>query len=124
MPKKFSFPNIKLYEGTTDPAYHIASYKQCLFIVAIPWELCEACMCKSFGSSLMGPTLQWYTNLPKNSISSFAQLIDTFVEQFTSSNKLEKLSRNLYRILKNHNESLWDYVGRFNKEKVSILFCN
>ena len=28
MPKKFSFPNMKLYDGTTDPMDHIASYKQ------------------------------------------------------------------------------------------------
>ena len=46
-------------------------------------------MCKSFGSSLIGPALHWFINLPNNSISSFAQLTDTFVEQFTSSKKLE-----------------------------------
>ena len=27
IPKKFSFPNMKLYDGTTDPTNHIASYK-------------------------------------------------------------------------------------------------
>lgn len=63
MPKKFSFPIMKLYDGTTDPTYHIASYKQCMFIVAIPRELREVYMCKSFGSSLMGPAFSWYTNL-------------------------------------------------------------
>lgn len=26
MPKKFSFPNMKMYDGTTDPTDHIASY--------------------------------------------------------------------------------------------------
>ena len=47
-------------------------------------------MCKSFGSSLQGLALQWYTNMANNFISSFAQLTDTFVEQFSSSKKLEK----------------------------------
>ena len=28
MPRKFSFPNMKIYDGTTDPTDHIASYKQ------------------------------------------------------------------------------------------------
>ena len=28
MPRKFSFSNIKMYDGTTDPTDHIASYKQ------------------------------------------------------------------------------------------------
>ena len=36
MPKKFSFPNIKLYDDTTDPINHITSYKQYMFITTIP----------------------------------------------------------------------------------------
>ena len=62
-----------------------------MFTASIPQEQREVCMCKSFGSSLQGPALQWYTNLANNFISSFAQLTDTFVEQFASSKKLEKL---------------------------------
>ena len=68
---------------------HIASYKQRMFTTAIPHDLREVCMCKSFGSSMMGPALQWFTNMPNNFISSFFQLMDTFVEQFASSKKLE-----------------------------------
>ncbi len=36
MPRKFSFPNMKMYDGTTDPTDHIASYKQRMFTAAIP----------------------------------------------------------------------------------------
>ena len=81
-----------------DPTDHIASYKQRMFTVNITWEQRKACMCKSFGSSLQGIALQWYTNLANNSISSFAQLTNTFVEQFASSKKLEKLLGDLYLI--------------------------
>ena len=98
MPKKLSFPNMKLYDDTTDPIDHIASYKQRMFTAAIPCDLRKVCMCKSFVSSLMGPALQWYINLPNNSISSFTQLMDTFVEKFSSSKKLEKLLGDLYRM--------------------------
>ena len=87
-----------MYNGTTKPTDHIASNKQRMFTAAIPQEQREACMCKNFGSIFQGPTLQCYTNLPNNSISSFAQLIDTFVEQFTSSKKLDKLYGDLYHI--------------------------
>ena len=38
MPKKFSFPNMKVYDGTIDPIDHIASYKQRMFTAAIPRE--------------------------------------------------------------------------------------
>ena len=95
-----------------------------MFTTAIPRDLREACMCKGFGSSLIGPALQWYTNLPNNSISTFAQLTDTFVEQFASSRKLAKISEDLYVIVQRRGEPLRDYVGRFNKEKVSITNCN
>ncbi|KAK4836985.1 hypothetical protein QYF36_001900 [Acer negundo] len=124
MPRKFNFPNMKQYEGTTDPDDHIAQYKQRMFTVAIPHDLREACMCKTFGSSLNGPALQWYTNLPNNSINSFAQLTDTLVEQFASSRKLEKQSDDLYTITQRHGKNLRTYVGRFNREKVQIPHCN
>ena len=98
MPKKFSFPNMKMYDGTIDPTDHITFYKQQMFTAAIPQKQCEECMCKSFGCSLQGPALKWYTNLANNFISSFAQLTDTVMEQFASSKKLEKLSSGLYCI--------------------------
>ena len=44
MPKKFSFPNMKMYDGTSDPTNHIASYKQYMFTAAIPREQPKACM--------------------------------------------------------------------------------
>ncbi|XP_031247768.1 uncharacterized protein LOC116105495 [Pistacia vera] len=81
-------------------------------------------MCKSFGSSLSGLALQWYTNLLNDSIDSFAQLTDTFVEQFASSKKLKKLSADLYRVYQRRGEPLREYVSRFNKEKTSIPSCN
>ncbi|XP_057774797.1 uncharacterized protein LOC130993776 [Salvia miltiorrhiza] len=124
MPRKFNFPHMKMFDGASDPDDHIAQYRQRMFTVAIPRDMREACMCKGFGSSLIGPALKWYTNLPNNSISSFAQLTDVFVQQYASSRKLEKISEDLYVIVQRHGEPLRDYIGRFNKEKVSITNCS
>ncbi|KAF2576627.1 hypothetical protein F2Q70_00005127 [Brassica cretica] len=99
MPRKFSFPNINMYDGAGDPDNHIARYKQSMLAVALPREFREATMCKGFGSTLIGPALQWYINLPIGSISSFATLSNGFVEQFASSRNLEKTSDSLYEIL-------------------------
>ncbi|KAK0570879.1 hypothetical protein LWI29_007901 [Acer saccharum] len=107
MPRKFNFPNMKQYEGTTNPDDHIAQYKQRMFTAAIPRDLREACMCKAFGSSLNGPALQY-----------------TFVEQFASNHKLEKQSDDLYTITQRLGENLRTYVGRFNREKVQIPHYN
>ncbi|XP_056847442.1 uncharacterized protein LOC130498105 [Raphanus sativus] len=124
MLRKFSFPSIKMYEGTGDPDNHIAQYKQHMLAVAIPRDAREATMCKGFGSTLTGPALQWYINLPTKSIKSFAALSDKFVEQFASSRDLEKNSDDLYEILRHRNEPLRSYIARFNQAKVAIPECN
>ncbi|KAF3557224.1 hypothetical protein F2Q69_00013519 [Brassica cretica] len=124
MPRKFSFPSIKMYDGTGDPDDHIAQYKQRIMAVALPKESREATICKGFGSTLIGPALQWYINLPTRSISSFAGLSYKFVEQFASSRSLEKTSDGLYEILQHRVEPLRDYIARFNQEKVVVPECS
>ena len=113
-----------MYDGTSDPDDHIAQYKQRMLPVALPKESCEATMCKGFGSTLIGPALQWFINLPTRSISSFASLSDKFVEQFTSSRSLEKTLDSLYEILQHRVEPMRDYIARFNQEKVAVPECS
>ena len=36
IPMKFSVPNMKLYDGTSNPQEHVAQYKQRIFTVPIP----------------------------------------------------------------------------------------
>ncbi|KAF3497305.1 hypothetical protein DY000_02053187 [Brassica cretica] len=81
-------------------------------------------MCKGFGSTLTGPALQWYINLPSRSMASFAVLSDKFVEQFVSSRDLEKTSDDLYEILQHRVEPLRGYIARFNQKKVVIPECS
>ncbi|KAF3576174.1 hypothetical protein DY000_02030646 [Brassica cretica] len=106
MPMKFSFPNIKAYDGTSDPDDHVAQYIQMMLAIALQKESREATMCKGFGSILTGPALQRYINLPSRSIASFAILSDKFVDQFASSRHLEKTSDGLYEILQHRVEAL------------------
>ncbi|CAA7012911.1 unnamed protein product [Microthlaspi erraticum] len=63
-------------------------------------------MCKGFGSSLTGPALQWFTNLPNASIDSFASLTDRFVEQFASSRNIERTADDLYEVIQKRGEPL------------------
>ncbi|KAL2467016.1 Retrotrans gag domain-containing protein [Abeliophyllum distichum] len=102
MSKKFSFPNMKLYDGTTDPDDHIAQYRQRMFTAAILRDLREACMCKGFDFSLMGPAQQC----------------------LQAAEKLEKMSDDIYHVVQRRSELLREFVGRFNREKVSIPSCN
>ncbi|XP_038701920.1 uncharacterized protein LOC119998656 [Tripterygium wilfordii] len=83
MPHRFSVPSMKLYNGTDDPEDHVAHYKLKMGAIAIPYGMHETCMCKGFGSTLTGPALRWYINLPNGSIASFEKLIETFMVQFS-----------------------------------------
>ena len=49
IPRKFSFPNMKLYDGTTNPTDHIASYKQRMFTAAIPQCFVKLAHARSLG---------------------------------------------------------------------------
>ncbi|KAF2553079.1 hypothetical protein F2Q68_00036695 [Brassica cretica] len=124
MPRKFSFPSIKSYDGTIDPNNHVAQYRQRMLTVALSKELREAPMCKGFDSTLTRPHLQWYINLPSRSIACFAILSDKFVEQFSRSRDSEKIFDGLYEILQHRAEPLRGYIARFNQEKVAIPECS
>ena len=49
MPRKFSLPSRKAYDGTTDPDDHVAQYIQRMLAVALPKGSREATKCKGFG---------------------------------------------------------------------------
>lgn len=93
-------------------------YKQRMFTSAIEIEYREATMCKWFDSNLTEPTLKWFTDLPNTAIDSFASLTDCFVEQFASSIIQEKITDDLYEVIRKKGKSLWSYVESFNKEKI------
>ncbi|KAF5777072.1 hypothetical protein HanXRQr2_Chr12g0531361 [Helianthus annuus] len=98
IPKRFHIPTMKLYDGTTDPEEHIAQYRERMEINPIPERLKEACLCKGFGSTLTGSALKWLLSLPPYSITSFANLVNLFNNQFSCSRKFERLTSDLYRI--------------------------
>ncbi|XP_074297479.1 uncharacterized protein LOC141628206 [Silene latifolia] len=124
VPKGCVTPTMTLYDGTTDPLDHINHYKQKMMVINATGSLKEACMCKGFGSTLSGAALQWFVGLPNKSISSFADLVNAFNQQFASSRKPEKKTSDLYRIVQGFEESTRDYLNRLNKEKVAIPRCD
>ena len=120
IPKRFQTPNMKLYDGTTDPEEHIAQYRERMEIIPIPAHLKEACLCKGFGSTLTGSALKWLLSVTPYSITSFAHLINLFNNQFSCSRTFEKITSDLYRVVQDPKESLRSYVSRFEKETLDI----
>nr|XP_043633418.1 uncharacterized protein LOC122604605 [Erigeron canadensis] len=120
IPKKFSAPHIKTYDGTTDPEEHVAQYLERMETVPIPIDLTEACLCKGFGATLSGAALKWLLNLPTGSITSFVHLVNQFNLQFSCSRLFEKITSDLYQVTQRNNESLKEFLNRFTKESLHI----
>ncbi|XP_057771155.1 uncharacterized protein LOC130990957 [Salvia miltiorrhiza] len=78
------------------------------------------------------PIMQMFdgTTDPTDHIAQYKQRMFTAAiprelrQQYASSRKLEKISEDLYAVIQRRDESLRDYIGRFNKEKVSITNCS
>nr|XP_043612739.1 uncharacterized protein LOC122584746 [Erigeron canadensis] len=111
---------MKPYDGTADPQEHIALYLEKMETVPIPYNLKEACLCRSFGSTLSGSALKWLQSLPPRSINSFADLTNLFYSQFSCSRTFEKLIDDLYKITQKQHESLRDFMTKFTKESLNI----
>ncbi|XP_021733296.1 uncharacterized protein LOC110700116 [Chenopodium quinoa] len=124
VPKRFSTPNMAMYDGTTDPDEHVSLYMQKMMTSSIPRDIKKAIMCKGFGATLSGPALTWFINLDNGTIRSFVGMVNLFKIQFASSRKIEKQSSDLYRVVQRHGESLRDYLNRFNREKIGIHKCD
>ncbi|XP_074291159.1 uncharacterized protein LOC141617932 [Silene latifolia] len=113
MPKGFTNPNMPLLDGTTNPFDHISQYKQKMMTVTVVGQVKEACMCKGFGSTLAGPVFRWFVSLPNRSISTFAELVNVFTQQFACSRKPQKHVGDLYRIVQGAGETIGEYNTSF-----------
>ncbi|XP_074300301.1 uncharacterized protein LOC141631541 [Silene latifolia] len=105
MPKGFTIPNMPLFDGTKDLFDHMNQYKEKMMTVTAVGQVKEACMCK-------------------RSISTFADLVNAFTQQFASSWKLQKHAGDLYRIVQGAGETIGEYNPRFNNEKVAVRECD
>ncbi|KAI3701922.1 hypothetical protein L6452_27409 [Arctium lappa] len=92
--------------------------------ISIPHQYQEVCICKSFGATLTGSTLQWLIGLKPKSIGSFAELVNYFSQQFASSRKMEKQTSDLYYVVQKAGETIQSYFNRFNAEMISVRNCD
>ena len=69
----------------------------------------------AFSTTLKKEGLRWFISLPKNSISHFWQLADQFLAHFATSKAYKKTSASLINIKQGRDESLKNYLARFNR---------
>ncbi|XP_043815340.1 uncharacterized protein LOC122724444 [Manihot esculenta] len=71
--------------------------------------------------TLLGPAREWFNNLEAGSISSFGDLATRFISRFIAGVPADRKTSYLETIKQRRDESLKEYVARFNTEALQIL---
>ena len=64
--------------------------------------------------------MSWFSQLPMTSIKTFSQLASHFCAHFMADKKTERNYSYLFSIKQKKDESLKDYVMRFNSAKLEV----
>ncbi|XP_059449444.1 uncharacterized protein LOC132180584 [Corylus avellana] len=76
--------------------------------------------CKAFPLTLAGVAKEWFARLPVKSVDNFKSLGCLFLSQFLATRKRKKNSAYLLSLIQGNDESLKDFMLRFNKEKLAV----
>ncbi|GAU10583.1 hypothetical protein TSUD_422950, partial [Trifolium subterraneum] len=109
-------PTLDKYDGTTDPDEHVQSVETALDYRNLRGSI----KCKLFPLSLTRGASTWWRNLPPSSIDSWEELCRMFTAHFTTSRRHPKTLASLKAIVQGPEESLRNYIERFNKVSVEV----
>ncbi|KAK3012296.1 hypothetical protein RJ639_012844 [Escallonia herrerae] len=115
-PQNFKMPPCGSYDGTGDPMEHLARFTSGMNLHLVPDQI----MCRAFPVTLKGAAHVWFQHLASRSISCWAQLAESFRNNFLTSRIQRKNSSALFRIVQGPKESLKSYYASFNTEKLLI----
>ena len=109
-------PPMATYDGAGNPREHILNYKTLMELQT----LSDALVCKVFPTMLTGPARAWFNSLEVESIRSFGDLVNVFISQFIAGVPADRKTNYLETVKQRRNESLREYVARFNTEALQI----
>ncbi|KAL5542557.1 hypothetical protein UlMin_010267 [Ulmus minor] len=115
MPDRLKLPDSK-YDGTGDPADHLENYRSWMELNSAT----NAFKCRAFVITLTGVARRWFRTLRPGTISSFRQLLESFISQFAVHKIHRKPARHLYTITQRENETTESYLTCFVKEEMNV----
>ncbi|XP_033514103.1 uncharacterized protein [Nicotiana tomentosiformis] len=121
IPKRFKMPDIPKYDGTSDPHEHITTYTTTVKGNDLAQHEIKSVLLKKFGKTLTKGALTWYSVIPEHSIDTFKMLADSFIKPHVGSRKVQARKADVFRITKGEFELLWEFVIRFQKERMLLL---
>ncbi|XP_021773214.1 uncharacterized protein LOC110737146 [Chenopodium quinoa] len=104
------------YDGKGDPKRYIAAFESHMLL----YTDTDAVWCKVFPTTLIGAASDWFTNLEPGSIDGFDTLVKLFTGQYISNSARQRTSGELMSVKQKRDESLRDFVRRFNNEANTI----
>jgi len=120
LPKRWKMPTFDKYDGTMNPDNHMRVFTHLMMFHAVS----DPIWCHVFSTSLTGEVLEWFSELPSNSIDSFATLKARFSTQFAPLRPAILTVDNLVNIRQEDGESLRSYLDRYNRMSVKIKDLN
>ncbi|XP_043696585.1 uncharacterized protein LOC122647193 [Telopea speciosissima] len=84
----------------------------------------NAIMCRAFPSTLKGATRQWFLRLRSRSLTNFVELGRGFLAHFVGSRVHKRTAANLLATKQRPDESIRDFLTRFNKEALEVQNLN
>ncbi|KAL2242652.1 UNVERIFIED_CONTAM: Retrovirus-related Pol polyprotein from transposon [Sesamum indicum] len=109
-------PDLPKYDGLKDPQEHGSAFD----LVMNLYGQSDPIKAKLFITTLMGKAQEWFMSLPPGSIESHEQLVQKFIFHFASKRKQKRSATYLFTIRQKENETLKNFMGRFNNETLEV----
>lgn len=109
VPKRFIVPCFKMYMGPMDHVAHIQYYCKVITL----YQQDNALLYKVLLAILNEGYVAWFQQLPPCSVTSFAGLSTHFLKAYALQIKEPKRINNLFKVVKYLQESLKQFVDRF-----------
>lgn len=107
---------LECFDGTSDSKAHVGYYKSLMYVLNYK----ETTKCRLFIYTLKLHARAWFTSFISQSINSWMELRDTFIELFVENCSTEILIVSLMQLKQGDDESLRDFIERFKMGIVTI----
>ncbi|XP_021758501.1 uncharacterized protein LOC110723451 [Chenopodium quinoa] len=104
------------YDSKGDPKRYVAAFESHMLLYTDTDDV----WCKVFPTTLTGVASDWFSNLEPGSIDCFETLVELFTGQYISNSARQRTSGELMAIQQRKEESLRDFIRRFNNEANTI----
>ncbi|XP_059434412.1 uncharacterized protein LOC132167447 [Corylus avellana] len=116
LPDNFKMPRVKEFDGNGNPSEYMGNIRANFSLLRFSDEIA----CRIFPLTLEGVAKDWFARLPAKSVDNFKELRCLFLSQFLATRKTKKHSACLLSLHQGIEESLNDFMLRFNKEKLLV----